>query len=110
MKTLVWSGSMSKYTWIVTADRFVGDSSDAIGKIGPSGASDRAPFNTVILHGRKFRLLNGHGETEFHGYIYGEFRGEEPLEEYGREYGCTNIEYEQDGQWLGLDGTPRQVL
>jgi len=97
---------MSKYTWVVTRDRFAGDTSDAIGKIGPSGARDRAPFDTVILQGEKFRLLNGDGDTEFVGYIYGEYTGREPLEEYGRDYGCTDIEYERDGRWVSLDGTP----
>lgn len=101
---------MSDYTWIVTRDRFVGDSSDAVGKIGPSGATDRAPFDTVIIHGEKFRLLNTNGESEFHGYIHGRYSGLEPLDEYGRNYGCTDIEYERDGTWVALDGTPRHPL
>ncbi len=101
---------MSKYTWIVTRDRYVGDSSDAVGKIGPRGETDRAPFDQVILHGEKFRLLNSSGESEFSGYIYGEYTGMEPLEEYGRDYGCTGIEYDRDGHWVSLDGTPHQSL
>lgn len=96
---------MSPYTWIVTRDRFVGDSSDAVGKIGPPGAKDRAPFDTVIVHGEKFRLLNHHGESEFNGYIYGTYAGREPLDEYGREFGCVDIEYERNGVWVGLDGS-----
>ncbi len=101
----VYICGMAKYTWIVTRDRFVGDSSDAVGKIGPSGAKDRAPFDEVIVNGEKFRLLNHSGESEFHGYIYGQYYGPEPLDEYGRRYGCTDIEYERNGFWISLDGT-----
>ncbi len=91
---------MSKYTWIVTRDTVLGDSSDAVGKIGPRGAENRARFDMIIIHGEHFRLLNDAGETQFTGYILGDFEGREPLDDYGVENGCSRIEYEQEGEWI----------
>jgi hypothetical protein len=99
---------MSKYTWIVTRDAVLGDSSDAVGKIGPKGAENRARFDMIIIHGEHFRLLNEAGEPQFTGYILGEFAGREPLSDYGVENGCSGIEYERDGEWLPVEQfTPR---
>ena len=94
------------YTWIVTRDAGVGDSSDAIGKIGPSGNPAAYRFDQVICEGQHFRLLNERNESEFEGYILGEFFGFEPLEDFGREFGCVAIEYEREGAWFLMDGTP----
>ncbi|MCP5151651.1 MAG: hypothetical protein H6983_05310 [Ectothiorhodospiraceae bacterium] len=91
---------MTGYTWIVTRDTVLGDSSDAVGRIGPSGAKERARFDTVIIQGAHFRLLNESGETQFLGYILGEYAGNEPLDDYGRSHGCVAIEYELEGEWL----------
>ena len=93
---------MSKYTWIVTQDSVLGDSSDAVGKIGPSGAKGRARFDTIITHGERFRMRNGAGEVQFVGYIVGEFTGAEPLEDYGLDNGCAMVEYEREGHWISL--------
>ena len=94
---------MNKYTWIVTRDTVLGDSSDAVGKIGPKGAENRARFDKIIIHGEHFRLLNEAGETQFTGYILGEFEGREPLDDYGLENGCNDIQYERDGEWIPLE-------
>lgn len=94
---------MSRYTWIVTRDSVIGDSSDAVGKLGPPGAADRERFDTVIIHGEHFRMLNANGETQFSGYIIGEFDGSEPLDDYGAENGCVRIEFERDGRWMSLE-------
>lgn len=91
---------MSKYTWIVTRDSLLGDTSEAVGKIGPSGAKARERFDVVILNGEHFRLLDAMGRAQFSGYIIGEFAGSEPLEDYGRANGCVSIEYERDGRWV----------
>ena len=93
---------MSKYTWVVTKDSIVGDSSEAVGKIGPSGAKNRARFDVVILKGEHFRLLDAKGRAQFSGYIIGDFGGVEPLQDYGRDNGCVAIEYERDGEWVPL--------
>ena len=93
---------MSKYTWIVTQDSILGDKSDAVGKIGPSGARNRARFDTIIAQGKRFRLRNGSGDVVFVGYIVGQFEGPEPLEDYGLDNGCAKIEYNHAGRWLSL--------
>jgi len=98
------------YTWIVTRDTILGDSSEAVGKIGPSGSVDRAPFDSVIIHGEHFRMLNAAGEAQFSGYILGNYRGREPLDDYGSENGCSLIEFEQDGEWLSLEEFQSRVL
>ena len=91
---------MSKYTWVVTRDTVLGDSSDAVGRIGPPGARDRVRFDTVIIHGEHFRMLDAFGEVRFVGYILGEYTGREPLDDYGRENDCVSIEYESEGKWV----------
>ncbi len=91
------------YTWIVTRDTILGDVSEAVGKIGPSGSSNRAPFDSVIIHGEHFRMLDDDGEAQFSGYILGNYRGSEPLDDYGSGNGCSMIEFEQDGEWVSLE-------
>ena len=95
--------SYTHYTWIVTRDTILGESSEAVGKIGPSGSTDRAPFDSVIIHGEHFRMLNGAGVAQFSGYILGNYCGHEPLEDYGAENGCSFIEFERDGEWVSLE-------
>ena len=99
----------AKYTWVITQDKILGDSSDAVGKVGPSGAKERALFDAVIRQGKPFRLLNQHDKVEFTGYILGDYVGAEPLEDFGRENGCTGIQYESDGEWVALDDTSRET-
>lgn len=91
---------MSNYTWVVTRDSVLGDSSDAVGHIGPRGAQGRMRFDMVIIHGRHFRLRDAAGQVRYVGYIHGEYGGREPLEDYGLEHGCTTIEYERNGAWV----------
>ena len=95
---------MSDYTWIVTQDKLLGDSSDAVGQIGPRGSKKRVRFDTVINRGVHFRLLTKDGAPLYVGYILGEFSGFEPLDDYGRQNGCTDIEYERDGRWVAPAG------
>ena len=96
------SEDFSPYTWIVTRDAILGDSSDSVGKIGPRGAAHRERFDKIIIHGAHFRLLSEQGEVQFTGYILGDYKGFEPLDDYGRANGCSGIEYERDGQWQAL--------
>ena len=102
-KTVTDGGKdVTDYTWIVTRDTILGDSSEVVGKIGPSGLPSRASFDSVIIHGEHFRLLNDAGEAQFSGYILGSYHGREPLDDYGSENGCSLIEFEQDGEGLSL--------
>gem|GEM_PF-2094541 len=92
--------AVARYTWIVTRDAVLGDSSDAVGRIGPHGVQGRAPFDRVIRDGAHFRLLDEAGQSQFSGYILGDFQGNEPLDDFGRANGCVGIEYEADGGWV----------
>lgn len=91
---------MSSYTWVVTRDAVLGESSDAVGRIGPPGAQGRARFDEVIRRGAQFRLVDASGRVRYVGYILGQYRGREPLEEYGFECGCAVIQYLRDGRWV----------
>ena len=93
---------MSKYTWIVTKDEVDGNISDAVGKIGPPGERHRYRFDRVITGGKEFRLLTATGQVKFSGFILGEYDGQEPLDEYGREQGCVSIQYRDGGRWSGV--------
>ncbi|MEM7406178.1 MAG: hypothetical protein AAF458_12840 [Pseudomonadota bacterium] len=91
---------MSKYTWIVTKDELDGNVSEAVGKIGPPGEQHRFRFDRVITGGKEFRLLTDDGQVKYSGFILGEFSGQEPLDEYGRHFGCTSIQYRERGRWV----------
>lgn len=94
--------AVSKYTWIVTQGAIVGDSSGMVGQIGPPDGKKHARFDLVIREGEHFRFTDARGKLRYSGYIAGEYDGFEPLDEYGTPKGCTNIEYERDGQWSPL--------
>ena len=46
----------------------------------------------------------------FEDDILGEYRGHEPLDDYGSENGCSMIEFEQDGEWVSLEEFQSRVL
>jgi hypothetical protein len=95
--------TLSKYTWIVTKDELDGNVSEAVGKIGPPGEQHRFRFNRVITGGKEFRLLTEDGQIKYSGFILGDYRGEEPLAEYGRHFGCVSIQYRERGRWVKFD-------
>ena len=95
-------GKLSGYSWIVTKDEVDGEVSDAIGKIGPPGASTRFTFDRVIAGGAEFRLFDARGEARFSGFILGSYNGAEPLFEYGYDFGCVAIAYKRNGRWVPL--------
>lgn len=96
---------MTKYTWVITSPDYDGESSSAVAKIGPSGAKGRLPLGRVVQDGEHFRLMDSDGRVRFTGYIEGEYTGYEPLEDYGRQNGCTEIQYNVGDLWTALDGT-----
>ena len=94
---------MSKYTWIITKDDLrPPDTSSLVFKKGPPGAKDRAPLAEVVQNGENFRLLDESDQPKVSGYITGQYTGFEPLDEYGREIGCTAIEYRRGGTWVSI--------
>ena len=101
---------MSKYTWVVTRDDVRGDVSSAFAKIGPSGARGRMPLGRVIQDGEHFRLIDSSRAVRFTGYIHGDYAGPEPLEDFGKENDCVDIEYDVGDRWAALDGTTREEI
>ena len=101
---------MSKYTWVITRERIQGDASNVVGVIGPSGAKGRARFDVVVRKGDRFRLRTDVGHVEFSGYILGDYDGTEPLDDFGQERGCTDIEYERAGKWVTLEEARQEPL
>ena len=100
---------MNDYTWIITrGDAGIVDSA-VVGQIGPKGAG-LPRFVKITEFGEHFRLLNADGETRYLGYIIGDYRGHEPLEDYGQGKDCVAIEYERDGVWTALKKPKRQHL
>ena len=77
-------------------------SSNGALKKGPDGVKEHAPLSMIFLEGRPFRMRYALGDQTIAGYIVGEYTGLEPLEEYGKQCGCTTIEYERNGQWTPL--------
>lgn len=101
---------MSNYTWVITENDVPGEVSGAFARIGPSGAKDRVSLGQVIQSGEHFRLLGAQQEVRFTGYINGDYSGPEPLNDYGRDYACVDIEYEVGERWAALDGTSREAI
>ncbi len=88
----------ARYTWMVTGSADGDQTSDFVGRIGPSGAA-QAGIKALIERGSHFRMRDESGNVRYTGYILGECSGREPLDEYGKQRGCTRIEYEREGKW-----------
>lgn len=101
---------MTKYTWVITQDSVMGSVSCAFAKVGPSGAKNRMALGRVIQNGEHFRLLGDGGEVKFTGYIHGEYAGSEPLDDYGKDNCCVDIEYDAGDRWAALDGSTREMI
>lgn len=97
---------MGDYTWCITADLIDGTNGGAEGgAVGRSGPPD-APhvFHDVVIEGEAFRLVGMDGTVYYRGYILGEYRGLEPLDEFGQPYaGCSGIEYLRGENWEAPD-------
>ena len=101
---------MTKYTWVITKDDVPGDVSSAFAKIGPSGAKGRLSLGEVIQNGEHFRLISSVRDVKYTGYIHGEYAGPEPLDDFGRDNECIDIEYDVGDRWAALDGTTREKI
>ena len=80
------------YRWIITKDR-IGDGENK-GVEGPYDADPNVTNNKAT-----FSMYDDDGECYYEGYIFGDYDGFEPLEDYGMPNdGCTGIKI--DGEWL----------
>ena len=78
------------------------DTAANLGRLGPPGASRQFPIRRVLAEGREFRLRDRDGRITHTGLIAGEFRGPEPVNDFGLDHGCMRIEYLRDGEWQEL--------
>ena len=84
------------YTWVVTANApLPNDVRRKIATVGPAGNRFRLGISTVIRNGKRFKLFDEHGHLRFTGYIRGSYTGCEPLEDFGRDNGCSVIDYDE---------------
>ena len=80
------------YRWIITKDN-VSDGED-VGVEGPQNVDSSLRENRS-----HFSLYDEDGNLYYQGYIYGDYEGFEPLDDFGMpNAGCTGIKI--DGQWL----------
>ena len=80
---------MSKYYWKITH----GD--DDVGTIGPYNANE-----SITENRGRFRMKDGDHNIYYHGEIYGDYDGFEPLDDFGTpNAGYTIIEYNEKGEW-----------
>ena len=88
--------------WIITRDHV--NNGASVDVSGPRGTS-AADFVNARKEGEVFRLLDDDGIAYLRGKIWEgpEASGFEPLDDYGRAFGCTSIEYAgADGLWNTL--------
>ena len=69
------------YRWEITTD-LIDD--NLVGVKGPSGCDEKITENKA-----QFRLIDDDGEVYCRGFIYGDYEGFEPLDDFGRSLGCT---------------------
>ena len=83
---------MKKYYWKITH----GD--DDVGTVGPRGADE-----TITENKGSFRMKDDDGIVYYHGEIYGNYDGFEPLDDFGMpNAGCTSIVYNLGAEWKQL--------
>jgi len=92
------------YAWTITTDRI--DDGDAVGMCGPFGChltEDEIKHHADV---ERFRLLDGDGDVYLYGYyidLSGSSSGFGPLDDLGRSYGCTSIQYRDNhGEYVEL--------
>ena len=83
----------AKYRWTITRDLLADTTapektnSNAKGMTGPRGASKEVTDNPA-----RFTMYDGDLECYYHGMIFGDYSGFEPLDDFGMpNAGCTDI-------------------
>jgi hypothetical protein len=83
----------AKYRWIITKDLITDPNDEGCrddhGTEGPWDANDSVTANEAA-----FVMKDDDGEPYYHGKIYGDYEGFEPLDDFGTpNAGCTTIWY-----------------
>lgn len=98
------------YAWVITRD--IIDDGKNNGQLGPSNCALTADEIQQHPNADEFRVLDDDGEVYWYGYFVDlasvnddvQPDGFEPLDDYGRSYGCTEIHYKckDGGKWEQL--------
>ena len=88
------------YAWLLFGDLSTGNTGARVWQSGPDGKNSSVSMHDLLGRGVSFRLVNADGIAMYEGYIIGEYAGDEPLNEYGREHGCVAIEYDNTSATL----------
>ncbi len=85
--------------WVLTKNRLTGNKQWQHGNCQPSDIPDPVAF----------RLLDDDGVVYFTGLLEQkafenapDYEAFEPLDTYGTAYGCTELQYKQNGHWQTL--------
>lgn len=93
------SRGAGRYGWMITGDSAAESKPGMVGNTGPVGAQPAFPVSRILAEGVRFRLRDAAGQVRFTGLVAGEYRGIEPLVDFGVFHGCLRIEYERAGRW-----------
>ena len=88
------------YRWTIIRDEIAdpkaeeGTHDNAVGLVGPRDACE-----TVNKNGVRFEMYDDDNNLYYVGYLYGDYDGFEPLEDFGTpNAGCTGIKI--NGRWV----------
>ena len=82
-----------QYTWMLFGDLTGGNTGVRVWQTGPDRGAIRASYQELVSRGKPFEMRDSEGQLVYTGYIVGDFRGEEPLNDFGSKYGCCQISY-----------------
>jgi hypothetical protein len=84
----------AEYRWTITRDRLDEGKNSRVGTVGPHNADE-----TLTTNPARWAAYDDDGECYYEGYLYGDFDGFEPLDDFcGPDSGCTAIKI--NGEWL----------
>lgn len=95
--------------WTITIDNLAdpdakpATNANAVGIIGPSGATKTADQIRFHHDAVQFRLLDDDDEVYYVGFMVGNENEFAPLDDFGKpNAGCTSIQYLKEGSWETL--------
>jgi len=81
----------ASYRWKIDRD-YLDDQNEAVGIEGPSNL-DRS----ISANPQGFTLYDDDFNAYYHGWLYGDYEGDEPLNDFGAGYaGCTMLRFDGD--------------
>jgi len=85
------------YRWKIDKDYLDGDNSNsAVGTEGPRDLADE-----VVSNPKGFTLYDDDDIAYYHGWIYGDYEGFEPVDDFGMpNAGAVHIQFDGDSEYL----------